>query len=86
MFRRRPPLYGKPGRLQILAFPKSAQSYLSGVSHGPTRVVGLLLRSVGYVLFLFWCAAVGAALSVVGVVRLGRLALSGARGVLPIRP
>ncbi|HUF36313.1 MAG TPA: hypothetical protein VMN37_10210 [Gemmatimonadales bacterium] len=52
----------------------------------PPRVVGVLLRSVGYLLFLLWGAAVGAAILVVGAVRLGRLALSGARGVLPIRP
>lgn len=51
----------------------------------PPRVVGLLLRPVGYVVFLLWCTAVGAALSVVSMVRLGRLALSGARGLLPIR-
>jgi hypothetical protein len=40
----------------------------------PAPVVDLISRLIGYLLFLLWCAAVAAALSVVGLFRLGRLA------------
>ena len=53
----------------------------------PAPVVGLISRLIGYLLFLVWCAGVAAALSAVGLFRLGRLATRlGGRDPAPTLP
>jgi len=41
---------------------------------GPVRLLAPILRAIGYTAFLAWCLVVALALSVVSLLRLGRLA------------
>jgi hypothetical protein len=41
----------------------------------PAPWVGPIARVIGYALFLVWCAIVAVAISIVGLLRIGRLAV-----------
>jgi hypothetical protein len=69
------PLYDPAPGLHIIPAPERHRSSPQPESPmAPANLVAPVFRLIGYLLFLVWCTAVAVALTVAGLVRLGRLA------------